>query len=467
MHQTAVINVVGLTEALLGEDTPNLNSFRKDGVSVPLDTVTPALTCTVQSTFLTGLMPSGHGAVANGWYFRDLAEVGFWKQSNALVHGEKVWDAARLRNDSFSCSQMFWWYNMYSGADFSVTPRPMYPADGRKVLDTYAHPSALNERLKSDLGDFPFFSFWGPRADIRSSEWIAEASLKVIEWEEPTLSLIYLPHLDYNLQRLGPRDPDIRKDLREIDGVCGRLIERLRVLGRRVVVLSEYGITGVTGPVHINRVLRQAGHVEVRSELGLELLDPGASAAFAVADHQVAHVYLRDPSRTEEVRSLLESTDGIESVLGPARQAAIGLDHPRSGDLVAISEPDRWFTYYYWLDDRLAPDFARTVDIHRKPGYDPVELFVDPAITFPALKVAGILLKKKLGFRYLMDVIPLDAGLVKGSHGRPTDEVRHGPVFMTSEKHLVRDKQVHATDVKNLILSHIFDSSRIRLNPGS
>lgn len=458
MHPTAVINVVGLTEALLGEDTPHLNLFRKDGVSVPLDTVTPALTCTVQSTFLTGLMPSGHGAVANGWYFRELAEVGFWKQSNALVHGEKVWESARRRDESFTCAQMFWWYNMYSGADFSVTPRPIYPADGRKVLDTYSHPGTLNQRLKSELGDFPFFSFWGPRADIRSSEWIAEASLKVIEWEQPTLSLIYLPHLDYNLQRLGPDDPEIRKDLVEIDNVCGKLIDRLRSMGRRVVVLSEYGITSVTGPIHINRILREAGHVQIRSELGLEMLAPGASEAFAVADHQIAHIYVRDPARTSEIRSLLESTHGIEAVLGPEGKAEIGLDHPRSGDLVAISKADRWFSYYYWLDDRLAPDFSRTVDIHRKPGYDPVELFVDPTLTFPALKVAGILLKKKLGFRYLMDVIPLDAGLVKGSHGRPTDDVREGPLFMTSEEHLLPNKQVHATDVKNLILSHIFDS---------
>ncbi len=295
----------------------------------------------------------------------------------------------------------------------------MYPADGSKIFDVYGMPDALIRRLKSEIGEFPFFNFWGPQADIRSSEWIAESALRVAEWHSPTLNLIYLPHLDYNLQRLGPSHPDIKKDLREIDGVCRGLIERLETRGTRVIVLSEYGITDVTGPVHINRTLREAGLIAMREEVGLEMLDSGASDAFAVSDHQLAHVYVKNANRISEVRALLEATPGIERVFDREAQHEVGLDHPRSGELVAISEADRWFTYYYWLDDAVAPDFARTVDIHRKPGYDPAELFVDPQLTLPALKVAGTVLKKKLGFRYLMEVIPLDAGLVHGSHGRP------------------------------------------------
>jgi predicted AlkP superfamily pyrophosphatase or phosphodiesterase len=455
MHPTVVLDVVGLTGRHLGDDTPHLRSLARDGGSVPLETITPAVTCSAQATFLTGSMPRDHGVVGNGWYFRDLAQVMFWRQANQLVHGEKVWETAQRRDRSVTCAKLFWWFNMYSSADWSVTPRPLYPADGRKIPDIYGSPGSLPERLIAELGQFPFFSFWGPKSDIKSSEWIAEAAIRVAEWHRPTLSLVYLPHLDYNLQRLGPDDPAVRDDVRAIDRVCGRVIGRYRELGYRVIALSEYGITRVRGPVHINRVLREAKLLEVREELELEMLDAGASVAFAVADHQIAHVYVRDPQRISEVRVLLEAVDGVERVLGRREQADLGLDHDNAGDLVAISHADRWFTYYYWLDDRVAPDFARTVDIHRKPGYDPAELFVDPAIALPVLKVGWILLRKALGFRYLMDVIPLDASLVKGSHGRVTDDSADGPLLISSERGIIRDR-VHATHVRDLILQHVF-----------
>jgi predicted AlkP superfamily pyrophosphatase or phosphodiesterase len=456
VQPTVVINVVGLTPGLLGDATPNLCSLARDGTCVPLRTITPAVTCSVQSTFLTGLLPSGHGIVANGWYFRDLAEVRFWRQSNRLVQGEKIWETGRQRDPGFTCAKMFWWYNMYSSADFSVTPRPIYPADGRKIPGLYTHPSSLGDHLRAEIGEFPFFNFWGPQADIRSSEWIAEASLFVDATTHPTLILIYLPHLDYNLQRFGPDYRGTQQDLRAIDRICGKLIERFRSDGKRVIVLSEYGITRITDAIHINRILREAGYVRTRTELSWEAMDEGASDAFAVSDHQIAHIYVSDQRKIPEVRSLLEQVKGVERVLDRPQQVEIGLAHYRSGELVAIAEADRWFTYYYWLDDAYAPDFARTVDIHRKPGYDPVELFVDPRLWFPRLKVAKVLLKKKLGFRHLMDVIPLDAKLVKGSHGRVTDNETDGPLFITSEKDLVLKECVDAIEVKDLILRHIF-----------
>ena len=336
---------------------------------------------------LTGSLPREHGIVANGWYFRDTAEVRFWLQSNHLVRGEKVWEAGRRMDPGFTCAKLFWWYNIYSSADWSVTPRPLYPADGRKIPDIYTEPPELRPGLTERLGPFPLFNFWGPTADIRSSRWIAECARHVYDTQRPTLTLVYLPHLDYNLQRLGPDDPRIHEDLGEIDAVCGELIEHVQRDGTRVVVLSEYGITRVRGPVHINRVLRRAGLLRVKPELGREMLDAGASDAFAVADHQVAHVYVRRPERVAEVRALLEGVEGVDAVLGEEGKRAQDLDHPRSGELVAISTADRWFSYYYWLDDERAPDFARTVDIHRKPGYDPVELFLDPALRAPKLKV--------------------------------------------------------------------------------
>jgi predicted AlkP superfamily pyrophosphatase or phosphodiesterase len=456
MRRTAVLNVVGLTPGLIGEHTPHLQAFARRGGMRPLRTILPAVTCSVQATFTTGLLPRGHGAVANGWYFRDLAEVWLWRQSNRLVAGEKLWETAKRRDPGFTCAKLFWWYNMYSSADYSVTPRPLYPADGRKLPDIYAEPPELREELNRKLGTFPLFHFWGPQADIRSSRWIADCARVVYDTRRPTLTLVYLPHLDYNLQRLGPDHPAVARDLREIDAICGELIEHFERDGARVIVLSEYGITPVRGAVHLNRVLRRAGLVRIKTELGREMLDAGASEAFAMADHQVAHVYVRDPARVAEVKALLEEVEGVETVLDEEGKRAHGLDHPRSGELVAVSRADRWFSYYFWLDDDRAPDYARTVDIHRKPGYDPVELFLDPEIRVPALKVGLKLAKKKLGFRYLMDVIPLDAELVRGSHGRVTDDPRDGPLFLSGEPSLLPEGEVHATGVKDLLLAHLF-----------
>ena len=458
MKRTLVLDVVGLTPSLL-EHAPNLAALARRGSVRPLVTVVPAVTTTVQSTFVTGELPRTHGAVANGWYFRDLAEVWFWRQSNHLVTGEKVWDAAKRRDPAFTCAKLFWWYNMYASADFTVTPRPMYPADGRKLPDIYTQPANLRDDLQRELGPFPLFKFWGPAADIESTQWIGRCALNVFERQRPTLTLVYLPHLDYNLQRLGPAHPDIARDVAEVDAVCGDLILAAERAGAEVVVLSEYGITEVSNPVHINRALRRAGWLRVRDELGREQLDPGASDAFAVADHQLAHVYVARPALVPEVASLLRGLPGVERVLDAAGQRQLGLDHPRSGDLVAIARPDSWFTYYHFLDDDRAPDYARTVDIHRKPGYDPVELFIDPALRFPKLRIARRLAQKFLGMRYLMDVISLDAALVKGSHGRPTDRPEDGPLFISTAPELLGDGPVAATDVKRLLLDHIFGAN--------
>jgi predicted AlkP superfamily pyrophosphatase or phosphodiesterase len=207
--------------------------------------------------------------------------------------------------------------------------------------------------------------------------------------------------------------------------------------------------------VHLNRVLRAAGLVAIREEQGREYLDAGASEAFAVADHQVAHIYVDDPARLTQVREIIQGTPGVETVLGEAEKAAAHVAHDRAGDLIAIAQPDAWFTYYFWMDDRRAPDFARTVEIHRKPGYDPVELFLDPAIRVPPLTVGWKLAKRKAGFRSLLDVIPLDASLVKGSHGRQTMWAEDGPVLITQEKELLDGDRLTSVDVHGVILRHL------------
>lgn len=460
MKPTLVILVVGLSPSLVGPHTPHLKRLSERGGSRSLTTVVPAVTCTAQSTLVTGLMPSEHGIVSNGWYFKDLAEVLLWRQPNQLVHGEKIWDAGKKRNPEFTCAKMFWWYNMYSTADWSATPRPMYPADGRKIPDHYTYPTELRDELDAKFGKFPLFKFWGPLADITSSAWIAKATQHIMETRNPTLTLSYLPHLDYNLQRLGPDldHPRIQKDLKEIDDLCGDLIEAAERDDRQVIVVSEYGITPVTDAIHINRALRKAGLIQVREEMDRDVFDAGASDAFAMSDHQVAHIYVKSTEQIDEVKKLIEGLDGVERVLDADGKKAEGLDHSRAGELVAISNPDRWFSYYYWLDDAKAPDYARTVDIHRKPGYDPVELFVDPELKFPMLTMAWKLAKRKMGFRNLLDVISLkDTKQVKGAHGRLTDDPNDGPMIISSRADLLRDGAIHATEFKQLVLDHVFD----------
>jgi predicted AlkP superfamily pyrophosphatase or phosphodiesterase len=459
MRPTIVINVVGLTPRMIGPDTPVLRRLATAGGLRKLETVFPAVTCTAQTTFLTGVAPREHGIVGNGWYFRELAEVLFWRQSNRLVTGDRLWDAAKRRDPAFTCANLFWWYNMYSTADIGVTPRPMYPADGRKIPDCYTAPGALREELTARLGPFPLFSFWGPATSIVSSAWIARCALHVRRTRTPTLTLVYLPHLDYVLQRDGPAAAQLKRDLRDVDALCGEIVDDARRDDAQVIVLSEYGITAVHRPIDINRALRRAGLVAIREELGREQIDIGASAAFAVADHQVAHVYVNAKERLADVKALLEALPGVERVLDETTKPALGIDHARSGELVALAHADSWFTYYYWLDDEKAPDYARTVDIHRKPGYDPVELFLDPSIRVPQLSIGWRLAKRALGMRTLMDVIPLDATLVKGSHGRITDAAPDGPVFISSEPALLPSGPIVATQVKDLIMQHAFEGS--------
>ena len=454
-RRTAVLNVVGLTAGLL-DQMPFLQRWARAATRASIGGVLPAVTCSVQSTYLTGRLPSAHGVVGNGWYVRDECEVRFWRQSNQLVQGRKLWDRAREIDPDFTCANLFWWFNMYSSVDASVTPRPMYPADGRKIPDVYTWPTSLRDHLQHRFGRFPLFEFWGPRAGIRSSQWIANAATEVERMFQPTLSLVYLPHLDYGLQRSGPDHASIAGELRQIDGLCESLISFLEGRGVRVIVLSEYAIRAVARAVSLNRVLRQQQLLAVREELGRELLDAGASRAFAVADHQIAHVYVRDEADVPHVHDLLREVEGVQMVLDEEGKRQHGLDHPRSGELVAVAEADSWFTYYYWLDDARAPDFAPTVDIHRKPGYDPAELFLNPDLRMPAARAAFRLAQKKLGFRYLMDLVPIRGDLVRGSHGRIPGLGEERPVLVVPGDAQLLDVEVAPTAVQRVILNSVY-----------
>jgi predicted AlkP superfamily pyrophosphatase or phosphodiesterase len=445
-----VLDIAGLTPRMV-DHMPGLRALRDQGFQATLDPVLPAVTCTVQSTFLTGELPSVHGVVANGWYFRELGEVLLWRQHNALVGGEKLWQAARRARPGYTVANICWWYAMGADVDWTVTPRPVYYADGRKEPDCYAVPPRLHDELTRDVGTFPLFRYWGPAAGIESSRWIVAAARHVSRRHAPDLSLVYLPHLDYDLQRYGPHGPAAARAAAELDQALRPLLADAADQGVTVVVLSEYGITPVRRPVDVNRVLRRHGWLTVYAQDGMEYLDPWTSRAFAVADHQVAHVYVRQRADEPAVAELLSATEGVAEVLGEAGKRTAGLDHPRSGELVAIAAPDAWFTYYYWLDDVRAPDFARVVDIHRKPGYDPAELLFDHTDPLVRLRAAAALMRKKAGLRYAMSVIPLDPSRVRGSHGRLVGDAADGPVLLCGEVAAARER-IAAAQVKDLLL---------------
>ena len=404
MQKICVINAVGLTLKHL-PFAPHLSGA---GEAKGWRSTLPAVTATSQATMLTGLKPREHGIVGNGWYFRDTSEIRFWQQSNALIQGEKLYEG-------IESAKLFWWFNQNAPVRWSATPKPHYGCDGSKAFGILDQTDC---KLEETLGAFPFASFWGPKAGLPSTEWIARATAKVIRTNRPQLTLTYLPHLDYDFQRSPEQSMD---RIRELDKAAGLVIDAANEIGAKVIVVSEYSLVPVRHSVSINRALRRAGWLAVRNGPFGEQLMPGESKTFAVVDHQLAHIYVKNPDMRADVKALVESLEGVDRVVDPAE---LELDHPRSGELIALAKPDAWFDYYYWLRDSNAPDFARTVDIHRKPGYDPVELFMTslPRAMFR-------LAQKKLGFRYRMDVIPLDTTLVRGSHGLHVP-LEDGPVII-------------------------------------
>jgi predicted AlkP superfamily pyrophosphatase or phosphodiesterase len=458
MAPLVLVNAVGLTSRLLTH-APRLQALAKSGWVRPLNEVVPAVTCTAQATMLTGQTAEHHGIVGNGWLWRDTGEVRFWQQSNRLIEAEPIYQTARRlaaeRGRAFRCAKLFWWFNQGAAVAFSVTPKPHYGADGNKLFGIYGTPEGLTDRLERKLGPFPFQTFWGPMAGLPCTEWIARCAAEVLQQERPDLTLVYLPHLDYDPQRFGPQGCDMAQLVRELEAATAPLLDTAQSIGARVWVVSEYGHVQVKRPVQPNRAFRQAGLLTVRPGPFGETLDTFASRAFAVCDHQLAHVYVPDPADVPRARDLLAALPGVARVLANEQRAELNLCHRRAGELVALAEPDAWFAYPFWLDDRLAPDYARTVDIHRKPGYDPCELFFDPGLWWPRGRSLWRLIQKKLGFRTRFDVVPLDPGLVRGSHGLPARDVADRPLLIGDGPAPV-ERVLALTDVHRL-LSQVFE----------
>jgi predicted AlkP superfamily pyrophosphatase or phosphodiesterase len=458
LQPLVLINAVGLTGRLL-PFAPRLSQLAQSGWVRPLLEVTPAVTCTAQASLLTGTLPQEHGIVGNGWLFRDTGEIRFWQQSNRLLQAEPLYVTAQRRarecGRSFRTAQLFWWFNQGAPLDISVTPKPHYGADGKKVFGITGTPDGLCERLEDELGPFPFSTFWGPNAGLPCTEWIARCGALVLKHLRPELCLVYLPHLDYDPQRFGPSCCDMSRLVRELDSACAPLLDAALAAGATTWVVSEYGHVDVVQPVCLNRALRKAGLLTVRAGPFGEMLDTFNSRAFAVCDHQVAHVYVASADDVPRVHDLVGGLAGVSSVLTGEKRREIGLDHPRAGELVALARPGSWFAYPYWLDDRHAPDFARTVDIHRKPGYDPCELFFDPGLLWPQGRAIRRLIQKQLGFRTLFDVIPLGPELVRGSHGIPAEADSDRPLVIGAGSGPKGAGPLAMSNVKELLLSRL------------
>jgi predicted AlkP superfamily pyrophosphatase or phosphodiesterase len=355
----------------------------------PLRPSFPAVTCPVQATLLSGKLPAQHGIIANGFYDRDTREVKFWEQPAALVQQPRVWDLLKAARPELTTAVLFWQNSMFINADVVVTPRPLH-LDSGLVQWCYSKPAGYYENLKSEIGDFRLQTYWGPVASLASSRWIADAALYTWRKQKPNLLLVYLPHLDYASQKFGPESPQTQQALREIDGVVGELLKEFS--DAAVSVCSEYSLSPVSGAIYPNRLLREAGLLRVREIAGSEHLDFELSDAFAMVDHQVAHIFCQ-PKAIAAAKAVLEKIPGIEFTR---------IDHARSGELVVVAPPDKWFAYYWWNDWAKAPAFAHTVDIHRKPGYDPCELWFDWPRMARTFKLATA----------------TNPELVKGSHGR-------------------------------------------------
>jgi predicted AlkP superfamily pyrophosphatase or phosphodiesterase len=413
MNYSILLDVVGLEQKHLDSGLlPNIAKITENGEVGKLEPTFPAVTCSVQASILSGKYPREHGIISNGLYDRNAFNVSFWEQSSSLVQSQRVWDTVRQKNTK-KTGVLFWQNTMYANSDIVVTPRPIH-LDDKMVMWCYSKPVGYYEELKEKFGEFNLASYWGPLASSKSSDWIANAAEYTLESERPNFLFVYIPHVDYSAQRFGKEGVQVRDDLKKADEIVGRLLQKATTLGIRdetqFVILSEYAFNDVNGAVPLNLVLRDAGLLTIRNIQEKEYLDFEYSKAFAMVDHQVAHIYIKN-GYEKEARSVLERTSGVDMVLDGNGKKDLAIDHERSGDLIAIAAKDKWFSYYWWYDEGKAPDFAHKVDIHRKPGYDPLELFIDP--------------KTKS--------IPLDTSLIKGSHGRPVNlQTEEGLAFYAS-----------------------------------
>jgi predicted AlkP superfamily pyrophosphatase or phosphodiesterase len=407
-----VLDVVGLDVSHLSSGAvPSIAELAKEGESGYLHPVFPSVTCTVQSSILTGKYPDEHGIISNGMYDKQNLQVQFWEQSSNLVERDRIWDSLNKDNNSnndgngVNTAILFWQNTMYANCDYVITPRPIHKENGQMDMWCYSRPPGFYEEVAGSIGEFDLSSYWGPFASLKSSEWITNSVEYVLENKKPNLLFAYFPQLDYSAQKFGKESGQVKDDIKRVDSFVQRIVNKTKEIGifdqTNFIVFSEYGFNNVNEGLSLNRLLREKDLLNVRTIKDKEYIDFEYSAAFAMVDHQVAHVYVNDQDKIGKIKRVLEDANGVDIVCGPKEKENLRINNPRSGDLIAVSSLDKWFSYYWWHEEDKAPTFTKTVDIHRKPGYDPLELFID--------------MGKK--------AISVDTSLIKGSHGRPANPV--------------------------------------------
>lgn len=434
--RVVVIDVVCLSSGNLDlkEGMPHLSALLGQGRLYKMRPVFPAVTLPVQASLTTGVFPEEHGVISNGFYSKDSYQVSFWEQASSLVQAERIWDRLKKKDANIKTAALFFQNTLYAHCDAVITPRPMHTDEGL-IQWCYSKPVGLYEEICASIGEFDLAHYWGPMASIKSSQWISKASIEVMARIKPDLMFVYLPHLDYCLQKLDPKGHAVEDELSLVDNEVGRIVQGVNDLGlageTTFIILSEYIFSEVHGDIALNRILREKGLLNVRNIKGREYIDLELSPAFAMADHQIAHIYIK-PGNEKPVRQVLERIDGIDYLLDADGKKAHRIAHPSSGDIIAVSAKDRWFSYYWWFDRSKEPDYATHVDIHRKPGYDPLELFIEPG-TFK---------------------ISQDTSLIRGSHGYPALSDQDKTVLLLSGSNCDRIKvpdNPSVTDVPGII----------------
>jgi len=398
-----IIDIVGLTKNnLKQQNLSNISKIIESGTASSIIPSFPAVTCSVQNTFTTGCNPSEHGIIANGFYDRDSNQVSFWEQYSSLVQKPRIWDIMKNKKPQLKTAILFWQNSLYANSDVVLTPKPIH-LDDQFVMWCYSKPVGFYEEITEKLGEFDLKWYWGPFVSIKSSEWIVNASKYTIMKQKPDLILVYIPHMDYSAQKYGPNSNEFNASLQQVDSLIGEIMSFLEANNLtneyNILILSEYGFFEVNNSISPNLLLRQNGLLSVRKIKGKEYIDYEYSKAFAMVDHQITHVYVK-PGYEQDVQTLFQKNDSIAKILDKKSQSEFKIDHKRSGEFILSSNSNTWFNYHWWDEENLAPSFTFNVDIHRKPGFDPLELFFD--------------IEKK--------TISHNTHLVKGSHGLIPEE---------------------------------------------
>jgi predicted AlkP superfamily pyrophosphatase or phosphodiesterase len=429
-----LLTIPGLREKDL-ENMPKLQKLVAGGTRSALSNNFPAVTWPAQANMLTGKLPDNHGVIANGFYWREEQKVEMWTAWNKTIQSPQIWDLLHQKSSAITSAAWFPMLSKGCGADYICMPAPIHNPDGSEELWCYTQPQDFYKDLLEPLQHFPLQNFWGPIANIKSTQWIADSAGLAAHKFQPNFFYIYLPHLDYAAQKLGPDSELAITAVTELDEVIGSLEADFNHAYQQQeivwMIVSEYVITDVNHVSYPNRLLRDAGLLKIVEQDG-EHLDLENSDAWAMVDHQFSHVFIKnsDSAITRKVKQLFSGCPGIADVLANEERAQYHLNHERSGDVILISQPDSWQAYYWWNDDAKAPPFARTVDIHRKPGYDPVELHFDRTTRST----------------------PLDATLVRGSHGAPVESKEQRGILLTSTE-IGAPESIHDTDICGLVVN--------------